>query len=58
MASRPNARKAKTTRRRRPSDRAGAVAVPAASEVGKRVTFDRETWQAVDLLGRDSMKSF
>jgi hypothetical protein len=25
---------------------------------GKRVEFDDETWQAVDLLARDSMKTF
>jgi hypothetical protein len=25
---------------------------------GKRVQFDEETWQAVDLLSRDSMKEF
>jgi hypothetical protein len=25
---------------------------------GKRVQFDDETWQALDLLGRDSMKDF
>lgn len=25
---------------------------------GKRVQFDEETWQAIDLLGRDSMKTF
>jgi hypothetical protein len=25
---------------------------------GKRVQFDDETWQALDLLGRDQMKSF
>jgi len=25
---------------------------------GKRVQFDEETWQALDLLGRDSMKTF
>jgi hypothetical protein len=25
---------------------------------GKRVQFDQETWQALDLLGRDSMKEF
>jgi hypothetical protein len=57
MGSRPKAKKVKAPRRGRPSsDR--AVAVPAAADVGKRVTFDRETWQAVDLLGRDSMKSF
>jgi hypothetical protein len=49
-----------TMTRRRPvsSARKSAAAVSAASEVGKRVTFDRETWQAIDLLARDSMKSF
>ena len=25
---------------------------------GKRVQFDEETWQALDLLARDSMKTF
>jgi hypothetical protein len=25
---------------------------------GKRVQFDNETWQQVDLLGRDQMKDF
>jgi hypothetical protein len=25
---------------------------------GKRVQFDEETWQAIDLLGRDSVKTF
>ncbi|HEY0566717.1 MAG TPA: hypothetical protein VGD13_01110 [Xanthobacteraceae bacterium] len=25
---------------------------------GKRVQFDEETWQALDLLARDSMKDF
>jgi hypothetical protein len=25
---------------------------------GKRVQFDDETWQAIDLLGRESMKDF
>jgi hypothetical protein len=25
---------------------------------GKRVQFDDETWQALDLLGRDQMKDF
>jgi hypothetical protein len=25
---------------------------------GKRVQFDDETWQALDLLGRDQMKTF
>ena len=27
-------------------------------QVGKRVTFDRATWAAVELYSRDSMKSF
>jgi hypothetical protein len=26
--------------------------------VGKRVQFDPETWHAIDLLSKDSMKSF
>jgi hypothetical protein len=26
--------------------------------VGKRVQFDEETWQAIELLARDSMKDF
>jgi len=26
--------------------------------VGKRVQFDKETWNALDLLGKDSMKDF
>jgi hypothetical protein len=26
--------------------------------VGKRVQFDDETWQAIDLLGKDSLKDF
>jgi hypothetical protein len=30
----------------------------AGGEVGKRVTFDRTTWTALDLYARDSMKSF
>lgn len=31
----------------------------ASSEgIGKRVTFDRATWLALDLYARDSMKSF
>jgi hypothetical protein len=29
----------------------------AGGEVGKRVTFDRATWTALDLYARDSMKS-
>jgi hypothetical protein len=51
--------------RRKPQSRrterktAASRASPRASDaIGKRVTFDRETWQAVDLLARDSMKSF
>ena len=27
-------------------------------DIGKRVTFDRATWMALDLYARDSMKSF
>jgi len=27
-------------------------------EIGKRVTFDRATWIALDLYARDSMKTF
>lgn len=34
------------------------MATTAGSKIGKRVQFDRETWQAIDLLGRDSMKDF
>jgi hypothetical protein len=30
----------------------------APGEIGKRVTFDRATWMALDLYARDSMKSF
>jgi hypothetical protein len=26
--------------------------------IGKRVQFDDESWQAIDLLARDSMKTF
>lgn len=26
--------------------------------VGKRVQFDEETWQAIDLLSKDSLKDF
>jgi hypothetical protein len=29
----------------------------SADMVGKRLHFDRETWQAVDVLARDQMKS-
>ena len=31
---------------------------PNGSPIGKRVTFDRATWMALDLYARDSMKSF
>jgi hypothetical protein len=34
------------------------MAKEAADVRRKIVEFDRETWQAVDLLGRDSMKTF
>ena len=27
------------------------------AEIGKRVTFDRATWMALDLYARDSMKT-
>jgi hypothetical protein len=30
----------------------------AAGSIGKRVTFERGTWTALDLYARDSMKSF
>jgi hypothetical protein len=42
-------------------DRAVAVGAKPAVEPashGKRVTFDAETWQALELLRRDSMKDF
>ena len=31
---------------------------PAGGGIGKRVTFDRATWTALDLYARDSMKTF
>jgi hypothetical protein len=31
---------------------------PTEGGIGKRVTFDRATWTALDLYARDSMKSF
>lgn len=34
------------------------MAVKATKLVGKRVQFAPETWQAIELLGRDSMKDF
>jgi hypothetical protein len=59
MKARRKAKPETVARGRRPaSEHKRALAVPAVSQVGKRVTFDRETWQAVDLLARDSMKSF
>jgi hypothetical protein len=33
------------------------VAHKPASLVGKRLQFDRETWNAIDLMARDQMKS-
>ena len=30
----------------------------AGSQVGKRVAFDRETWNALDLMSRDKMMTF
>lgn len=35
-----------------------AKPAPVARDVGKRVTFDVATWQALDLYARESMKSF
>jgi hypothetical protein len=52
---------------RSPGPRGGAAkkasrsrtATPSESgQHGKRVVFDAETWQAIDLLARDSMKDF
>ena len=53
--------RAKSVARRRVRSRHAAAssnALVEAPAVGKRVAFDAETWQAVDLLARDSMKSF
>jgi hypothetical protein len=38
--------------------KAKAKAAPASADdlVGKRIQFDRATWEAVDLLARDQMK--
>src|SRR5262245_36257562 len=36
----------------------GVSARAERSERGKRVQFDLETWHALDLLARDSMKTF
>jgi hypothetical protein len=30
----------------------------APREIGKRVTFDRATWMALDVYARDSLKTF
>ena len=38
--------------------KAAAVKGARAGERGKRIKFDLETWHALDLLARDSMKSF
>jgi hypothetical protein len=35
-----------------------AAAKAEPGERGKRIKFDLETWHALDLLARDSMKSF
>ena len=41
-----------------------AIVFPSAATdgegpvIGKRIRFDTETWQALDLLGKDSMKDF
>ena len=57
-----SARKSKTSPA--PALRGGkAAAVKGAragepGERGKRIKFDLETWHALDLLARDSMKSF
>ena len=33
----------------------GPANTPGKDTVGKRVTFDRETWNALDLMARDRM---
>jgi predicted DNA-binding ribbon-helix-helix protein len=33
----------------------GPSKTPGKDTVGKRVTFDRETWHALDLMARDKM---
>ena len=35
-----------------------APAKPSGKEIGKRVVFDRETWNALDLMARDKMMTF
>jgi hypothetical protein len=43
---------AKRTAKRKKKPKAGP-----AELVGKRLRFDRETWNAIDLMARDQMKS-
>jgi len=50
---------AKRTQARRGGGKASEARPRAERDsVGKRIVLDRETFQAVDLLARDSMKSF
>ena len=45
--------------RSEPADKPGKTSGRKGKDtVGKRIQFDIETWQAVDLLGRDSMMTF
>ena len=44
----------RTGKKKRPAERRQV----ARETVGKRIAFDRETWQSLDLLARDSMTSF
>ena len=58
-----SARKSKTSPALRVVAGGKAAAVKGAragepGERGKRIKFDLETWHALDLLARDSMKSF
>lgn len=48
MAKKKSKAKAKSTAASKPSD--------GDDLVGKRIQFDRATWEAVDLLARDQMK--
>ena len=43
---------------REPYDQGMPDDKPNSGPIGKRVTFDRATWIALDLYARDSMKSF
>lgn len=51
---------AKTTKRKAKigKSKSGKTAMAAAGDdtVGKRIVFDRATWDAVDLLAREQMK--